>query len=119
MSGKILITLFAGCCSAVLYHAGGLGRDTKEEQEEDPWVPLWLRHSWVRDWICPLFSLIVLFTWWRPDTNQGYWLSIPSYVFMAGALSIYWKKLFGKISYWVHGFFVGLSFFPFYWAGMH
>ncbi len=114
MITKLIIALIASCLSGYFYHAGGLAKG-----KEDTWIPQFMRHSWVRDWICPLFSLIVLFTWWRPDTWQGYWLSIPSYILMAGALSTYWKKLFGKISYWVHGLFVGLSFFPFYWAGMH
>ncbi len=116
---KLSFSFVASCVCAYLYHAGGLGRASEEEKREDPWIPLFLRHSWVRDWICPLFSLIVLFTWWRPSAWWGYLLSLPSWILMAGALSTYWDFLFGKDNFYAHGFGVGLAFFLFYWAGMH
>jgi len=116
---KIVITLFVSSLSAICYHAGGLGKTTKEDKQEDPWIPLFMRESWIRDWLCPLFSSIVLFNWWQPNVWWGYLLAIPSYGLMGGALSTYWDWITGKDIFWIHGFFVGLSFFPFYWAGMH
>lgn len=117
---KLCITLLVSLCSAFCYHAGGLGSTSNEEQNEDTWVPLFMRKSWVRDWLCPLFSLTVLFIWWQPNIWYGYLLSIPAYGLMGAALSTYWDFLFNNVdNFFIHGFFVGLSFFPFYFVGMH
>ena len=119
---KWAITLIASLASGYLYHAGGLSKGS-----EDPWIPQFLRRSWVRDWLCPLFSLIVLFTWWRPEQAKFYLLASPSYILEAIAFSSYWSWLTclwrgDKDKYWenwfLHGFFVGASFFPFCWAGI-
>lgn len=80
--------------------------------------------SWMRDWVCPIFSLGVLLIQ-RPDLWN--WLLVPSYLLMAGALSTYWDwltKIWRKTEdkYWenwmIHGFFIGISIFPLYWAGL-
>ena len=127
MIQKVLFTLISVVLSGFFYHCGGLGSTTEEEKKEEPWIPLFLRHSWVRDWLLPAFSLIILFVWWKPNSNYGYLLSIPSYGLMGGALSTYWDKLTklwrkNESEYWenwfLHGFFVGLSFFPFIFAGI-
>ena len=115
---KTIITLIVSLLSAYFYHCGGLGKTTQVEKNEDKWVPLFLRRSWVRDWICPLFSLIILFTWWKPNIWWGYLLSIPVYGLMGIAFSTYWDWINGKDLFWLHGLFIGLSFFPFYFVGM-
>jgi hypothetical protein len=124
---KILLTLLSISLSGFFYRCGGLGSITEEEKKEEKWIPLFLRQSWIRDWVLPAFSLIILFTWWKPDSNYGYLLSIPSYGLMGGTLSTYWDKLTklwrgDESEYWenwfLHGFFVGLSFFPFIFAGI-
>jgi len=119
---QILLTLVLSCLSGLFYRFGGMGK------EEQSWVPMFLRKSWIRDWVIPAFSLGVLFTWWKPSVWQGYLLSIPVYLLTGGALSTYWdwiNKFFGDdegekwYNWLLHGFFVGLAFFPFYWAGIH
>lgn len=130
---KTIITLIVSLLSAYFYHCGGLGKTTQVEKNEDKWVPLFLRMSWVRDWVCPLFSLIILFTWWKPNIWQGYLLSIPVYGLMGIAFSTYWddskNKFIDRINkvinwkypqdnFYLHGLFIGLSFFPFYFVGM-
>jgi hypothetical protein len=112
---KIGLTLLCAVLSGFFYHCGGLGKDKSEEG----WIPLFLRQSWMRDWVIPAFSLVILFTWWKPNVWWGYLLSIPAYGIMGGALSTYWDWLCGEDNFFIHGFFVGLSFFPFYWAGLH
>jgi hypothetical protein len=37
---------------------------------------------------------------------------------MGGAFSTYWDWINGKDNFWLHGFFVGLSIFPFVFFGL-
>ena len=109
---KILITFIACCLSGIFYRFGGMDKPFR---------------SWMRDWICPAFSLIVLFCWWRPAHWSGYLWSIPFYALCGGALSTYWdfiNKWFGQsddkrwYNWFLHGFFVGFSAFVFIFAGL-
>jgi hypothetical protein len=119
---KCFLTLVFIVLSGLFYRFGGIGK------EEQSWIPMFLRKSCLRDWILPLFSLGVLFTWWKPEYWQYYLLAIPSYLLNGFALSTYWgflNKFLGKDKkdkFWwnwlLHGFFIGFSFFPFYWAGL-
>ncbi|MFA6321662.1 MAG: hypothetical protein WCY36_07395 [Candidatus Omnitrophota bacterium] len=64
--------------------------------------------------------MIVLFTWWRPlVTLRLVDMAALSYILMSVALSTYWDWVTGKDNYYLHGLFVGASFAPFCWAGMH
>ncbi len=119
---QVLVTLLSVGLSAFFYRCGGMSKNEKS------CIPSFLRRSWIRDWILPTFSLIILFTWWKPTNNLYYLLFMPTYILNGLALSTYWgfvNKWLGKDKkdkYWLnwllHGFFVGLSFFPFIWSGI-
>jgi hypothetical protein len=96
----LFITIICACISSILYRAGGLSRDQKY------WIPLWLRRSWVRDWLCPLFCLLPLFI------QNPHWIFIPVYGLMGAAFSTYWDKLFKFDNFWFSGFVVGLTTLP-------
>jgi len=111
----ILFILIACVISAVLYRAGGMG---KEATAEPKWIPLWLRKSWVRDWLLPgvlLSSLLPFFFTFS-------WLSLGMvllfYILSGAALSTYWDFLFGEDNFYAHGFFCGLAGIPLIWAGI-
>ncbi len=113
---KLAIALVLALLSAVCYRAGGMG---KEVTAKPTWMPMGMRKSWVRDWICPAFALITLFLFFKPTVWWGYLLAIPVYGLNGGAFSTYWDWAFGgNDNYYAHGFFVGLSFFPFCFVGM-
>lgn len=112
----IAIWILGALANGYFYHCGGLAQD----DPADKWIPKWLRHSWCRDWICPLFSLITLLLFWN---NAEWWklliAFIASYGLMGGAFSTYWDWVFGgEDNYFAHGFFIGLSIFPFAIIGM-
>jgi hypothetical protein len=98
--------------SAVLYRAGGLDKETKH------WIPIWLRNSWVRDWLCPLCSYSALLLFWQPFSFLGWGLLLPSYALLGVSLSTYWDWLFKFDNYWFSGFMCGLSAFPLIFAGL-
>jgi hypothetical protein len=86
--------------SGILYRAGGLSK------EEKTWIPVWMRHSWVRDWLCPLciYSLYLPSSWFQ----FGMWLC--AYGATGGMLSTYWDWTNkGNANYWLSGFMVGLA----------
>jgi hypothetical protein len=96
---------------ALLSRAGGQGQ---EETAKPKWMPLWLRHTWVRDWIIPIviYSLCAL--------AKGLdWLLLAAVLATGGALTTYWDEIFGFDNYWFSGFMAGLGAFPLYWAGYH
>lgn len=111
--------LIACVISAILYRAGGMG---KEPTANPKWMPIWLRKSWVRDWLCPAVFLLCIFSFWRPYSWLGWFLLLPCYGLSGGALSTYWDWAFGgNDNYYAHGFFIGLAGFfllPFvpWWA---
>jgi len=94
--------------SALLYRAGGQG---KEPDARPKWMPMWMRKSWVRDWLCPACVLIPLAivkpTWWM----------IPVYGLMGGALSTFWDFITGKDNFYLAGMGCGLSTFPLIFGG--
>lgn len=118
---KAILTLFSIAISGFLYRCGGMSVDEVSK------IPKFLRKSWIRDWLIPAFSLIILFTWWKPNVWWGYLLILPTYILNGFALSSYWSwltKLWRntKTKYWenwlLHGFFIGLSFFLFIGVGL-
>jgi len=113
---KIGISVLVAILSALMYRAGGMG---KEVTAKPTWMPQSLRHSWCRDWICPAFALITLLMFFQPNVWWGWLLAIPVYGLMGGAFSTYWDWAFGgNDNYYAHGFFVGLSIFPFCFVGL-
>jgi hypothetical protein len=101
----MLVSLICASISSVLYRAGGLSKEQKY------WIPVWLRHSWVRDWLCPFFCLLPLFI------QHPSWIFIPVYGLMGAAFSTYWDKLFKFDNFWFSGFMVGLSIMPLAFCG--
>jgi hypothetical protein len=110
----MVIAIILAIISAVLYRAGGM---SKEPTAKPRWIPVWLRKSWVRDWLCPLCSIGTLLLFWKPTNAFGFEMILLSYGLMGGMLSTYWDFLFGYDNYWFHGFGVGLSIFPLIFAG--
>lgn len=98
---SIVCAILSSCC----YRAGGLDQNTKY------WIPKFLRHSWVRDWICPFFCLLPLFIL-HPS-----WIFIPVYGLMGACFTTYWDKLFGFDNFWFSGFVLGLCLIPLAFAG--
>lgn len=91
--------LFLSAISACLYRAGGLSK------EEKHWIPVWARHSWVRDWLCPL-CMYILFV---PQSWYQLTMWVLCYGATGGFLSTYWDWLFKYDNYWFSGFMVGLA----------
>ena len=111
----IALTLLLSLVSAVLYRAGGM---SKNPETNPKWIPVWMRHSWMRDWVIPMFSIGSLLLW---KLSLFGWMIIPSYILMGAAFSTYWDWVpfnKGKDNFYMHGFFIGLSTFPFIFAGL-
>jgi hypothetical protein len=111
----ILVIVLACIVSAILYRAGGMG---KEATAEPKWIPIWLRKSWVRDWLLPGVLLSSLFSLLGPFSFLSLGMVLLFYILSGAALSTYWDFLFGYDNYWVHGFFCGLAGVPLIWAGI-
>lgn len=102
----IILILSLSVISAILYRAGGMDKQTPH------WIPVWMRQSWVRDWLCPfccLFPMVMITpSWWF----------ILAYVALAGAFSTYWDFLFNDTdNYWFSGFMCGVAAFMLIWCG--
>lgn len=100
-----MLVLICSVISSILYRAGGLSKEQKY------WIPIWMRHSWVRDWLCPLFCLLPMFL------QHPHWIFLLAYGAMGGAFTTYWDKLFKFDNFWFAGFMVGLSTFPLIFCG--
>lgn len=101
-----IIRIVSSIISAILYRAGGMDKQTKH------WIPVWLRHSAVRDHGC---TLCILAPWLI--LVQSWWF-VLAYLFLWGALSTYWDWLFGYDNYWFSGFMVGIALFPLVFCGI-
>lgn len=108
----IIILVFA-VLSSIAYRCGGLDKTTPH------WIPVWLRQSWVRDWLCPACILIPCLSLTGFAFNFSYISRyLLSYGLTGAALSTYFgfiNPLFGKDKkdkYWwnwfISGFFVAL-----------
>lgn len=118
---KILIWAIACAISAILYRAGGMG---KEVTAKPTWMPMWLRKSWVRDWLLPAVLLLPLLCFWFPSSLLDWVMLLPYYLLSGGALSLYWDDSKNKLLNWIcskinwiypadnyflHGLFCGLA----------
>jgi hypothetical protein len=72
-------------------------------KETKHWIPVWMRRSWVRDWLCPICCLIPAVM-----VSPSWWI-ILAYPLLAGALSTYWDFLFGFDNFWFAGFMCGIA----------
>ena len=97
----MIAILLLSIVSGVLYRAGGLSK------EEESWIPVWMRHSWVRDWLCPACILVLAL----PHTWEEFGMWLLCYGATGGLLSTYWDWLWGFDNFWWSGFAVGLALF--------
>lgn len=102
---QIMLILLCSIVSSILYRAGGLSKEQKY------WIPAFMRHSWVRDWLCPFFCLLPLYL------DNPSWLFIPTYGLMGAAFSTYWDKWFKFDNYWFSGCMLGIAYFPLIFCG--
>jgi hypothetical protein len=100
--------------SAVLYRAGGMG---KESTAEPTWIPAWMRNTKTRDLGCPLVSF--LYVMFVINIGAPWWAHFAAFGLMFGALTTYWDSLFGFDNFWFHGFMIGLAYFPYAIADYH
>lgn len=105
MMQNIILIIAMSLLSSCAYRAGGLSK------EQPYWIPVWMRHSWVRDWLCPLFCLLPLFL------HHPSWLFLPAYGLMGVAFTTYWDKVFKFDNFWFSGFMVGLAALPLVFCG--
>lgn len=112
---KISSWLLVCAISSVLYRAGGMSKDATTKPK---WIPVWLRRSWVRDWLCPACVSLVLLSFWWPSSFLSWGLLLLSYILCGLALSTYYDTIFGFDNYWFHGFMIGLAAFPLFWGGI-
>lgn len=99
-----MLTILCSIITSILYRAGGLSLS------QPYWIPVWMRHSWVRDWLCPFFCLLPLFI------QHPSWLFLPIYGAMGGAFSTYWEYK-GEPNFWLSGFVLGLAAAPLVFCG--
>jgi hypothetical protein len=111
----ILIWLLLSCSSGILYRAGGMDKGNLARPK---WIPVWLRQSWIRDWLIPLVSLGLMLTLWQPNNALGWISLLPCIALNGAALSTYWDWLFGYDNFYFHGFGCGLALLPLIFAGL-
>lgn len=104
----LLLALILSIPSAIMYRAGGMDKQTRH------WIPVWMRKSWVRDWICPLcilapFIAVLGSSWWF----------LLAYLLSVASLSTYWDWLFKNVdNFYFSGCMVGLALFPLIFCGI-
>jgi hypothetical protein len=110
----ILIVLIACVISAIFYRAGGM---STEPTSKPTWIPMALRHSWVRDWLCPgvLMTLVISIFGFHLDF---WWCYLIFYGLSGAALSTYYDFLFGYDNYYIHGLGCSLATIPLLWCGL-
>lgn len=106
--------LIACVISAILYRAGGMGQ---EDTAKPTWMPKALRHSWVRDWLCP--GVLLILTLCLFGFHTDFWWCYLIYYGLCGLFfSTYWDWLFGYDNYYMHGFGLSLATIPLFWCGV-
>jgi len=112
---KVAIWLLACVVSAILYRAGGMSKDA---DAKPTWIPMWIRNSWCRDWLCPACVYGSLLLFWQPSSSLGWILLLICYPLLGGALSTYWDFVFKFDNYWFSGFMCGVAAFPLIFCGI-
>lgn len=98
----IFYVLLLSACASVAYRAGGLSK------EQPYWIPIWMRQKWIRQWLCPLFCLLLAL----PDSWAQLGLWCASYGLIGAAIGTYFDTWFGYDNFWMAGFAVGLAALP-------
>ena len=101
----VIIVVLLSILSAILYRAGGMDKTTKH------WIPVWMRRSWVRDYLCPICALLPLIA------HPSWWL-LAVYGLSVAALSTYWDWLFKYDCYWFSGLMCGVAAFLLVFSGI-
>lgn len=97
------IIIFLSVLAGVCYRLGGIG-----DNPQYNWIPLWLRETWVRDWVIPFLSLIT--TWLIIGFQFNHiWAYLLFWGAQGGALTTYWDELFGFDNFWFNSFCIGLA----------
>lgn len=104
----LLLALICSIQSMLCYRLGGMSREQKH------WLPVWMRHSWVRDWLCPLcilapFMAVLGASWWF----------LLAYLLSVASLSTYWDFFFGDIdNFYFSGCMLGVALLPLAFCGL-
>ncbi len=110
-----MIWIILACIfSSILYRAGGM---SKEDTAKPTWMPKFMRNSWVRDWICPLVALIVIWGLYGLQLNH-WWAYLLFWGLSGGALASYWGQDEKKYGFAWHGLGCGLAGIPLLWCGV-
>ena len=112
---KILLLALLSVISAIAYRGGGQSKDLDSNPK---WMPMWMRKSWIRDWLCPLFvygSFAILFS---PSHLLQWGMLVICYPLLGGALSTYLDSIFGFDNFWAAGFLCGIVAFPLLFCGI-
>lgn len=113
--GKIGALICLTILSATFYRAGGMD---KEPTTNPKWIPVWARHSWIRDWLCP-FCVYLSVAILLPPSHILQWLMLLiCYPLLGGASSTYLDSIFGYDNFWAAGFLCGIAAFPLIWYGL-
>jgi hypothetical protein len=97
--------LLLSILSAILYRAGGLSKEAQEKWSK--WIPKWMRHTSIRDWLCPLCCVGVLLPYINSLADVG--MVTLFYGATGGLLTTYWDEMFGFDNFWFSGFAIGLA----------
>jgi hypothetical protein len=117
---NILIWPLAAVISAILYRAGGMSKD---KTAKPTWIPVFMRKSWVRDWLCPAVLLGLVGTCWGLEW-AFWWVYAIFYGLSGAALSCYWSFFkyhdppVEEDNFFLHGLGCGLAGIPLIWAGV-
>jgi hypothetical protein len=104
---KLLIVLFLTLLSSCFYRGGGQSKDLDSNPK---WMPMWMRKSWIRDWLCPACVLVSLLLFWQPSSLLGWIMLLPFYALSGAASSTYWDFVNkGEANFYLHGFMIGLA----------
>lgn len=99
----MILAILLSPISAVLGRAAGM---TKDATAKPTWIPVWLRHRWVRPLGCSLCVLAPLFS-----AHPSWWF-VPALGALYGMLTTYWDEVpfnKGMDNFWMAGFGCGLA----------
>jgi hypothetical protein len=112
MSMIYLWIVLLSIVSGVGYRCGGYGNEGRIKY---PNLPTWFFDTKARDILCAFCAVIAYGLLQTPFSffADFIWLAyLFSFLLTFGALTTYWDFIFIKDNYWVHGFMIGLAFFP-------
>ena len=96
------MVIIAAIISGVLYRLGGAAK-------KGDWLDI-LRNTKTRDLGCPLVSLILMLMF---HAHVAWWIHAAAFLFMFGACTTYYDKIFGYDNYYAHGAMIALAYFPY------